>query len=426
MENKETRIAIIVGVKLDSNDNFAFEMEELRGLAKACNLVVREEVVQTAKTFNNKTYIRSGKVSELKELIEMHNASYCIFNDELSGAVLNNLSKQLDCIIYDRTYLILEIFKSRAHTKEARLQVDIASLIYMKSRLVGLREGLSRQRGGSSGGGAYGKGRGETQLEIDRRNISERIVLLRKELKQIIQERKTQRKRRTNSNIPIVCLVGYTNAGKSSILNRFMDFSKTNKKEVFEKDMLFATLETSSRLITLKNNHSFILTDTVGFISKLPTMLVEAFKSTLEEISEADLLIHVIDSSNVKSLVQINTTNEVLDELGAKGINTIYVFNKTDKVTDSVIIPKEVTDYCLVSALTLDGMDELQSKIDSLLFPNEETVTLLIPYDKAGLLTKLKNNANVLSILKCDDGLIVNVIIGKELKKEYIAYIKKA
>lgn len=422
MEEQLIKKCIIVGVKLSSNTHFKMEMEELRGLANACNIEVIEECIQQADSFNIKYYLRSGKIEELKQRLDITGADYAIFNDELSGVQLNNLNKKLDVIIYDRTYLILEIFKSRANTKEARLQVEIATLAYMKSRLVGLREGLSRQRGGSSGGGAYGKGRGETQLEIDRRNIDNRIVYLRHELATVVQERKTQRKKRLNSDQKIVALVGYTNAGKSSMLNALLNYSISIKKEVMEKDMLFATLETSSRFIQLKNNHKFILTDTVGFISKLPTTLVDAFKSTLEEIKEADLLIHMVDASNSDFETQINTTNNILKEIGVSNIETIYCFNKIDKCNNEVFIPNDIISFHKTSIKENIGLNELLNHIESLLFSNEIEVKLFIPYEESKHITTLKNECNLLSIEKSDLGYNIRAVIPSSMLNKFAKF----
>ena len=288
---------IIVGVNTSKDEkSFKNEMKELSSLCEACNIEIVEEVTQNLTEQNIKTYIGKGKIEELKIAISATDADVIICNDELTPSQISTLQNILDVLVFDRTYVILEIFKRRAKTKEALLQVDIASLRYMLPRLSGLRSGFSRQRG--AGGMAHGKGKGETQLEIDRRNIGSRISLLKQELDQLTNNRKVQRVQRKKNNFKTVCLVGYTNSGKSTTLNTLLSYSKDVKKEVFEKDMLFATLETSTRKIKLENNRQFLVTDTVGFVSKLPHELVEAFKSTLEEIKECDLILHVVDSSN--------------------------------------------------------------------------------------------------------------------------------
>ena len=283
--------AIIVGVKLDDvlQTKFEEEMEELKNLAVACEIEVVDSMYQELPEFNPKTYVGKGKVQEIKEFSEALECDVVIFNDELTPVQISNLDTAIEKLIYDRTYLILEIFKRRARTREAILQVELASLSYLLPRLSDLRNGLSRQRG-AGGGYAHGRGAGETKLELDRRITNDKIAQIRKELRELTSKRKQQRLKRNKSITKTVALVGYTNSGKSSLMNALLRIRQnTEKKNVMEKDMLFATLETSTRSVVTPSG-SFILTDTVGFISKLPHMLVEAFKSTLEEIKEADLL----------------------------------------------------------------------------------------------------------------------------------------
>lgn len=426
MENEVfKKRAILVGFKLNDNPNFEYEMTELSLLCQAIDIEVIDQVTQSGNTINIKTYLRKGKMDELVNLIEVTDATLLVFNDELSPSQISAINKLVDITVYDRTYIILEIFKQRAKTKEALLQVNIATLRYMRGRLVGLHEGLSRQRGGASNGGAYGKGRGETQLEIDRRNIGDRIVLLKKELEKVTNERYVQRKKRTNSQTPIISLVGYTNSGKSSMLNAIMQYSTSIKKEVMSKDMLFATLETSSRLIKLANNHSFILTDTVGFVSKLPTVLVEAFKSTLEEIKEADLIIHVVDASNLDFEKQIKTTNEVLKEIGVINIPTIYAFNKIDKVDNYLYIPPEYSNALRTSTITNRGIDALIKEIEQNVFASDETLTLLIPYIDTKYINYLKTNATVEKMEYLENGTKVIAKVNNNVKKEIAKFIIK-
>lgn len=424
MENENfVKKAILVGYQLNDNDSFDYEMDELASLCEAIDIEVIDRVTQKGESINVKTYLRKGKMEELVDLIEVSGATLLVFNDELSPSQISAINKLVDITVYDRTYIILEIFKQRAKTKEALLQVNIATLRYMRGRLVGLHEGLSRQRGGASSGGAYGKGRGETQLEIDRRNIGDRIVLLKKELQKVTEERATQRKKRNSSNIPVICLVGYTNSGKSSMLNAIMQYSTSIKKEVMSKDMLFATLETSSRLIKLANNHSFILTDTVGFVSKLPTVLVEAFKSTLEEITEADLIVHVVDSSNPEYEKQINTTNDVLKDIGVVNIPTIYAFNKIDKVDKYLYIPNEYPEAVRTSATTNKGVDVLIKRIEENVFAHDEQLKLLIPYSDTKYINYLKTNANVEKMEYLENGTQVIVKVNKQIKQKIAKFI---
>ncbi|MBP5551226.1 MAG: GTPase HflX [Bacilli bacterium] len=417
--------AILVGYKTPDNISFEYEMDELKLLCEAINIEVIDSITQSGDSINIKTYLRKGKMNELVDLIEVTGANLIVYNDELSPSQMQNINKLVDVTVYDRTYIILEIFKQRAKTKEALLQVEIATLRYMRARLVGLHEGLSRQRGGGSNGGAYGKGRGETQLEIDRRNVGDRIVLLKKQLAQVTKERALQRKKRSSSQTPIICLVGYTNSGKSSMLNAIMQYSSLQKKEVESKNMLFATLETSSRLIKLANNHSFILTDTVGFVSKLPTVLVEAFKSTLEEITEADLIVHVVDASNPEFEKQIQTTNEVLAEIGVINIPTIYAFNKIDKVDNYLYVPSDYTKVTRTSTVTNRGIETLIKEIEVEVFKGEEQITILLPYSEAKYVNTLKTSSNVEAMEYLEQGIKIKAKVSKNLAKELNRFLIK-
>ena len=417
--------AILVGYKTPDNLSFEYEMEELRLLCEAIDIEVIDSITQSGDSINIKTYLRKGKMDELVDLIEVTGANIIIYNDELSPSQMQSITNLVDVTVYDRTYIILEIFKQRAKTKEALLQVEIATLRYMRARLVGLHEGLSRQRGGGSNGGAYGKGRGETQLEIDRRNVGDRIVLLKKQLATVTKERALQRKKRSSSSTPIICLVGYTNSGKSSMLNAIMKYSTLQKKEVESKNMLFATLETSSRLIKLANNHSFILTDTVGFVSKLPTVLVEAFKSTLEEITEADLIIHVVDASNPEFEKQIKTTNEVLAEIGVVNIPTIYAFNKIDKVDNYLYVPNDYLKATRTSTITNRGIETLIKEIENEVFAGEMEIEILLPYSDAKYVNTLKTTALVLSMDYLEQGIKIKAKVNKNLASELNKYVIK-
>lgn len=384
---------IIVAVRLeDTNiDKFNQELEELKNLALACDIEIIDEVTQVLPSFNNKTYVGKGKVLEIKQIAEALEAEVVIFNDELSAEQISNLDNALEITIYDRTYLILEIFKKRAKTKEAIIQVEMASLSYLLPRLTGLRSGMSRQRG-TGGGFAHGRGAGETKLELDRRITNDKIATLKNELKELAKKRKQQRIKRNNSITKTVCLVGYTNSGKSSLLNILLRNSNTYNKEkdVLQKDMLFATLQTATRRVDTILG-SFILTDTVGFIEKLPHMLIEAFKSTLEEIKEADLLIHVVDASNPKYVDQINATNNVLKELKVENIPIIYAFNKIDKVDNYLYIPNDYPEALRISVKENINIDRLIDLIINKLYADYKEVTFAISYDKQNILYKLKN-----------------------------------
>ncbi|EJS67062.1 GTPase HflX [Bacillus cereus] len=385
--------AILVGVNLGNEADFAYSMEELANLTEACDVEVIGQVTQNLQRVNPSHYIGKGKIEEVAAYVNEIDANMVIFNDELSPSQIRNLEEDLDCKVIDRTILILDIFAQRAKTKEAQLQVEVAHLQYMMPRLIGLRESLGRQSGGV---GTKNKGVGEKKLELDRRKIEEQISVLNKDLEALVAQRQTQRKQRKKNEIPVVSLVGYTNAGKSTIMNTMLEiFNGTVEKQVFEKDMLFATLETSVRNIDLPDNKSFLLTDTVGFVSKLPHHLVKAFRSTLEEVAEADLLIHVVDYANPNYEQLIDITNETLKKIGVENIPTIYAYNKSDMV--DVGIPKVQEDRVYLSAKKHVGIEELVEMIGSHIYKEYTKCEMLIPYDQGQVVSYFNNHAHVLS-----------------------------
>lgn len=385
--------AVLVGVNVGNEDDFAYSMEELTNLAEACNVEVIGQVTQNLQRVNPSHYIGKGKIEEVAAYVQEIDANMVIFNDELSPSQIRNLEEDLDCKVIDRTILILDIFAQRAKTKEAQLQVEVAHLQYMMPRLIGLRESLGRQSGGV---GTKNKGVGEKKLELDRRKIEEQISVLNKDLEALVAQRQTQRKQRKKNEIPVVALVGYTNAGKSTTMNAMLEiYNGTEEKQVFEKDMLFATLETSVRNIDLPDNKSFLLTDTVGFVSKLPHHLVKAFRSTLEEVAEADLLIHVVDYANPNYEQLIDITNETLKKIGVENIPTIYAYNKSDMV--DVEIPKVQEDRVYLSAKKHVGMEELVEMIRSHIYKEYTKCEMLIPYDQGQVVSYFNNHAHVLS-----------------------------
>lgn len=390
--------AILVGVNLNQQQDFEYSMEELANLAEACEIEVLGVVTQNMERVNKSHYIGTGKVGEVRDLYDKVEANLVIFNDELSPSQIRNLENDLDCKVIDRTILILDIFEQRAKTKEAQLQVEVAHLQYMLPRLVGLRESLGRQGGG--GVGTKNKGTGETKLELDRRRIEEKISALSKELETVVAQRKIQRKARKRNEIPVVSLVGYTNAGKSTVMNALLETfgaaASGESKQVFEKNMLFATLETSVRSIQLPDNKSFLLTDTVGFVSKLPHHLIKAFRSTLEEVAEADLLLHVVDYSNPQYEQQLEITEQTLKEIGVENIPTVYVYNKGDLAGTE--IPKVVDDSSIyMAAKPRTGVQELVGLIKGHIFKDYVSCEMLIPYDQGALVSYLNEHANVLS-----------------------------
>ncbi|WP_139991373.1 GTPase HflX [Paenibacillus paridis] len=383
--------AIIVGVQLQNQTDFAYSMEELRNLAAACYIEVADELSQKAARINPSHYIGTGKIQELLALLEAHDAQVVIFNDELSHSQIRNLEAALERTVIDRTILILDIFAERAKTREAQLQVEVARLQYMLPRLVGLRASLGRQGGGA---GLKNRGAGETKLELDRRRIEERITALQAELEKLVARRQIQRKQRQKNEVPVVCLVGYTNTGKSSLMNALLEhYNPGSHKQVFAQDMLFATLETSVRSIDLPDNKSFLLTDTVGFVSQLPHHLVKAFRSTLEEVTEADLLIHVVDYSHADYEQLVAVTNDTLKELRAFDIPTIYAYNKSDLTTHAY--PEVQGNHVYLSAKENSGLTELIDVVREHIFDDYMTCELLIPFSQGRLVAYFNEHAHV-------------------------------
>lgn len=426
--------ALLVGVNTGEEENFDGSMEELARLAEACEMEIVGIMTQNMKDVNKTFYIGSGKVEELKEYVDVCEADIILFDNSLTPSQIRNLQKELEKPIMDRTALILEIFASRAKTREAKLQVESATLQYMLPRLVGMHEALSRQGGAS--GSKSSKGAGEKKLELDRRKIEHRISELKKELVEVAKGRDTQRKKRMSSRIPQVALVGYTNAGKSTIMNRMVDkYGESSEKKVLEKDMLFATLETYVRNIDTADNKPFFLVDTVGFIHKLPHGLVKAFHSTLEEVKYADLLIQVVDYSDEGYKQQIEVTNETLNQLEAGDIPMIYVYNKADKnidkQTDNVALDKEImlSDIPIVkenkifmSAVNSVGIDELIELIKSRVYADTVDKEFIIPYNAGGVLSYFMENATVLNKEFCEDGVHIKVNCYKSDAEKYKTY----
>jgi GTP-binding protein HflX len=342
-----------------------------------------------------------------------------IFNNELSGRQIRNLEEALDCRVVDRTLLILDIFAKRAKTKEAMLQVEIAQLNYMRTRLVGLTTSLNRQQGGIGS-----KGPGEKKLELDKRRIDHDRYKLQKELEEIVKSRQVQRKNRNKSKIKKVAIVGYTNAGKSTLLNNLLEFTENElDKQVYAENMLFATLETSTRNIQLENNKSFVITDTVGFVSNLPHNLVDSFKSTLEEITEADYLIHVVDASNPYHQNQIDVTDKTLEEIGVKDIPTLYLYNKYDLVEDDISPTK--FPFILSSLIQKEGIRSIIRFIDKELFSDYEEVTLLIPFTEGDLVSFFNDNSSILNQDYTNEGTLITLQLSQEQLGRYTKYIQK-
>ncbi|WP_040285567.1 GTPase HflX [Sporosarcina koreensis] len=414
--------ALLVGVEEQQDDHFAYEMEELANLAEAVGVRVIGRVEQKLERKHPTSYIGKGKIEEVKRAAETMDANLIIFNDELSPSQLRNLERDIEVKIIDRTMLILDIFARRARTREARMQVELAELQYTLPRLVGLRASLSRQ-GGGTGGGFQNKGAGETKLELDRRKIEEQISKLGKELETMKQHRTIQRQQRVRSGTPVVSIVGYTNAGKSTLMNRMLAMAEGDQaKKVLEKDMLFATLDTSVRKLTLPDHKSFILTDTVGFVSKLPHHLVKAFRSTLEEAREADLLLHVVDVSNPEYRHMIDVTNETLEAVGVEDVPVLYVYNKADQA-EGLSYPRVQDDQIWLSAKTGDGMHELTGLIEKKVYERYSVCKVLIPFDRGDLVAYLNDFANVKDTDYEENGTLLTVEMEERERKKFNPYM---
>ena len=376
-----------------------FYEEELKSLCEACHIEVVDVVIQKLEKINPATYIGKGKIEEIKLKLQ---DEMVIFDDELTPLQVKNLTDLLETEVTDRTDLILRIFDERAKTKEAKLQVEIARDQYLLPRLVGMQEHMSHQQGGSGF-----RGSGEKQIELDRRIIARKLTRSRKELAEIVKQRQVQRQRRKNNQIPVIALVGYTNSGKSTLLNTLCP---DKQKKVFEKDMLFATLETSTRHIKIKN-HDCLLTDTV------------AFRSTLEEVKEADLLLHVVDTSFEDYQMQIETTNEVLKSLGVENTPMIYVYNKIDLNKYAYIQPQ--SPYVFISAKYKRGLDLLEDEISHLLFKDYEVFELSIPYSQGEDFKYLHQHCYVKEIEYLEKSIYLKIEARKQEIKNYLHYCLK-
>ena len=420
-ENESKKdLAILVGVNLDHDAGFQRSMEELKALTEACDMEVVCLHTQNLPSPNTAFYVGKGKVEEIRESLLLYGANTVIFDNALSPIQVRNLSQELEAVILDRTALILQIFDCRAKTAEAKMQVELAKLQYMLPRLVGLHNNLSRQGGGS--GSLSNKGAGEKKLELDRRRIEKQISFLKKELSEIEQNKEVMRKKRNLSLLPKVALVGYTNAGKSTILNQLVTrFSKEEEKTVLEKDMLFATLETSVRQISPAGKKSFLLSDTVGFIDKLPHSLVKAFRSTLQEVREADLLLHVIDFSNPDFPDHIQVTRDTLEELNASHIPVLYVYNKADRI-DPTAAARLLDNKLYISAKSQEGIDALLDAIGQLLNQGDKSLTLLIPFSRGDIVSVLTENARILSTEYTAQGTLLQVEGSPAVLDRYLSY----
>lgn len=411
---------LLVGLDTGEEEDFGHSMEELKSLAEAAWKEVTGIITQRMPAVNQAFYIGTGKVEEVREYAVQCEAEEVIFDNALTPSQMRNLGRELKLPVLDRTNLILDIFAIRARTREARLQVETARLQYILPRLVGMRENLSRQ--GGTGGAMSNKGAGETKLELDRRKIEHRISELEKELEEVSLARATMRKRRNRSRIPKVALVGYTNAGKSTILNHMVAlYGEKKEKSVVEKDMLFATLDTNVRCIrpekkgtgeNVTDNRPFFLADTVGFINKLPHGLVKAFRSTLEEVRYADLIVQVVDFSDEHYRQHMEVTDETLKELEAGNVPRIVVYNKADK-KKMEHLPRKKDRQIYMAAAADCGMEELTEMITDCVYSDRVESEFLIPYDKGNVVSYFLENATVLKQEYREEGVWMRVSCHK-------------
>ena len=396
---------ILVGVQLDENDNVKESLDELEELADTAGAVTVGKIIQNRETVHPGTYIGKGKIEEVRALMLATDATGIICDDELSPAQMNNLEHELECKVMDRTLLILDIFAKHATTSEGKIQVELAQLRYRASRLVGLGASLSRL-----GGGIGTRGPGEKKLESDRRLIRKRITALKEELSQVEKHRELLRTGRTRGKMKTAAIVGYTNAGKSTLLNTLTGAG------VLSEDKLFATLDPTTRALTLDDGQQILLTDTVGFIRKLPHNLVEAFKSTLEEAKYADFIIHVVDASNPQWDAQMHVVYMTLQDLGVVDKKILTVFNKCDRITGEEILQDFRADKTLrISAKTGMGLDTLKEVFEDMLRDGKVLLKHTFPYEKAGEIQKIRKYGELLKEEYRPEGIYVEAYVPPEL-----------
>lgn len=402
---EEKEKVILVAANTGDEDDTEASVEELSELAKTAGAITVGRVIQNRESVHPGTYLGKGKIEEVKELIWETEATGIICDDELSPAQLKNLEDALDTKVMDRTMVILDIFASRARTREGKIQVELAQLKYRAVRLVGLRASLSRL-----GGGIGTRGPGEKKLEMDRRLIHERIGQLKAELQDVKRHRDVIRKKREQGGALSVAIVGYTNAGKSTLLNRL------TRSDILAEDKLFATLDPTTRALTLPGGEAVLLTDTVGFIRKLPHHLIEAFKSTLEEAKYSDVILHVVDCSNPRMDMQMHVVYETLRELQVTGKEVVTVFNKIDRAGADTACRDVASDYRVrLSAKTGEGMDELLGILEKILRSRRIYFEKVFSYGEAGRIQRVRKNGRLLSEEYKEDGIHVKAYVPVEL-----------
>jgi GTP-binding protein HflX len=405
------------GEKIESEE----QLKELSSLCSTFGLTDAFHLVCPLRAYSAATFIGKGKAQEIKELLAAHSADLVIFDDEISPQQQRNLEKAFERTVVDRTELILGVFAQKARSREARIQIDLASCRYQLPRLKRLWTHLERQKTGGSGkGGGYLKGMGETQIEVDRRILRRRIGQLEKELANVKKNRETQRHFRCRTKIPTFAIIGYTNAGKSTLMRAL-----TNA-DILVEDKLFSTLDTITRKFVLPNRQEILLIDTVGFIRKIPHLLVAAFKSTLEEAVRADILLHLIDASNPAAEMQAQATHDVLKELGVQNKPIITIFNKMDQCTDRLMISKLRLKYpktVEISALNQTGFDRLSECMMEMIAQLRKKVKLRIPQSHYSLVSDLMRRSHVFSCEYEDNDVLIEAEIPHDFNQKYKAYL---
>lgn len=396
---------LLIGVSEQEGDDAEDSLTELAELVKTARATVVGTLIQKRELIHPGYYVGTGKVQEIQELIEQTGATGIVCDDELTPAQLRNLEDALDTKVMDRTLIILDIFAARATTSEGKIQVELAQLKYRLGRLTGMGTSMSRL-----GGGIGTRGPGEKKLEVDRRLIKDRIAQLNRELKEVRQHREVTRAQRAKNHVPVAAIVGYTNAGKSTLLNRLTDAG------VLEEDKLFATLDPTTRVLELPGRQEILLTDTVGFIRKLPHHLIEAFKSTLEEAKYADYIIHVVDSSNPQMEKQMHIVYETLSDLEVKDKPVVTLFNKQDKRTDDEPLRDMKADHVLhISAAKGEGLDEVKELLCELLRENKILLERLISYQDAGIIQQIRKQGELLKEEYRPEGIYIEAYVPMQL-----------
>ena len=402
--NKTEDRVILVGVQTQDAVNAEDSLDELELLLETAGGIAAGRIIQNREAVHPGTYVGKGKIEEISVLLEATEANGIVCDDELSPAQLNNLERELGCKVMDRTLLILDIFAGRATSSEGKIQVELAQLKYRAVRLVGLRESLSRL-----GGGIGTRGPGEKKLETDRRLIRTRISALKEELRQVEKHRALIRQGREKNGLKTAAIVGYTNAGKSTLLNTLTG------AEVLSEDKLFATLDPTTRLLTLPDGEQMLLTDTVGFIRKLPHHLVEAFKSTLEEAKYADYILHVVDAANPDAEMQMHIVYDTLRDLGAEGKPVITLFNKQDDPCAAALHDLRADHTVRISARTGEGLDGLLGLLSKLLSEDLIMVERILPYDQGGLVSQVRKYGKLLEEEYRPDGIFIRAKVPRDL-----------